>query len=87
MHNNKLIFETWKQKLVAIVVAVTFDGGVTNNGYEGTSPHSLPQMKSYGLRLLTDSAMNSKYLLLCKRGSVSLNSYTSCVQCSALCWK
>jgi hypothetical protein len=24
-----------------------------NNGYEGTSPHSLPQINSYSLRLLT----------------------------------
>jgi hypothetical protein len=31
--------------------------------------------------------MNSKYLRLCTQGSVSLNSYTSCVECSALCWK
>jgi hypothetical protein len=58
-----------------------------NNGYEGTSPHSLPQMNSYGLRLLTKSAMNSKYLPLCTQGSVSLSAYTSCVGCSALCWK
>jgi hypothetical protein len=59
-----------------------------NNGYEGTSPHSLPQMNSYGLRLLTESATNSKYLRLCKLHkvlSVPLNSYISCVECSALC--
>jgi hypothetical protein len=54
-----------------------------NNGYEGTSPHCLPQMNSYGLRLLT----NSKYLRLCTQGSVSLNSYTSYVACNILCWK
>jgi hypothetical protein len=58
-----------------------------NNGFEGTSPPSLPQMNLYGLRLLTESATNSKYLRLCTHGSVSPNSYTSFVECSALCWK
>jgi hypothetical protein len=58
-----------------------------NNGYEGTSFHSLLQMNSHGLSLLTESATNSKYLRLCTQGSMSLSSYTGCVECYAVCWK
>jgi hypothetical protein len=58
-----------------------------NNGCEGTSPHSLPRMNSYGLRSMTESATNSKYLRLCTQCSVSLSSYTGCVECRAVCCK
>jgi hypothetical protein len=50
-HNKKLIFETWKQKMVTMAAPD-----------KDISPHSLPQMNSYRLRLLTKSATKSKYL-------------------------
>lgn len=38
-------------------------------------------MNRYGLHLLTDSAMNIKYLHLCMQGS-----YINYAECSTLCW-
>jgi hypothetical protein len=40
-----IIFQTWKKKFVTMILAVIVGGGKT--GYEGTSPHSLPQMNSH----------------------------------------
>jgi hypothetical protein len=42
-NNNELIFETWKQKLVTMVVAVTVGGGVTTVAMK--VPHPTPCRK------------------------------------------
>jgi hypothetical protein len=68
------------------IMVVAVIGGGTTMTMKVSHP-TLPQMNFYGLRLLIESATNSKHQLFCTQGSVSLNSYRSCVQCSALCWK